>query len=176
MSEEIQDINSPVVISGHSQVAHLIRRMDEEMRSSTMYNGYIDELQLLVSNRENSEFKGLGEKLKAVGRGEEVEDAEFDLQIFEMVLDKLTHYPSAQKLFFYFLSRILNVFRSKIMPKTANLDRDEVESIIEEHIVKPTLAEMNEAGGYDHLIITHSHIRGMIYWLAERCHVRWQTC
>ena len=62
------------------------------------------------------------------------------------------------------------------MPKTANLDRAEVENIIEQHIVQPTLAEMNEAGGYDHLIITHSHIRGMIYWLAERCHVRWQTC
>lgn len=176
MSEELQVPEDRSTISGNSQVALLLRRMDQEMRSKTVYNGYIDELQMLVSNRENSEFRGLEEKLEAVGRKEELEDAEFDLQIFEMILDKLTHYPSAQKLFFYFLSRILNVFRSQIMPKTANLDRSEVEAIIEEHIVKPTLAEMDDVGGYEHLLLTHSHVRGMIYWLAERCHIRWQTC
>jgi len=176
MSEEHQVDDEPISITGSSQVALLIRKMDQEMRSDKLYNGYIDELQMLVSNRENSELKGLAEKLNAVGRKDELEDAEFDLQVFEMVLEKLTHYPSAQKLFFYFLSRILNVFRNQIMPKTANLVREEVEKIIEENIVKPTLAEMDHVGGYEHLLLTHSHVRGMIFWLAERCHIRWQTC
>jgi len=81
MSEELQVPEDRSTISGNSQVALLLRRMDQEMRSKTVYNGYIDELQMLVSNRENSEFKGLEEKLEAVGRKEELEDAEFDLQI-----------------------------------------------------------------------------------------------
>lgn len=145
------------------------------MQTNCKYTGYIDELQLLVSNREKSELKGLKEKLESVGRGDEVEDAEFDLQIFEMTLEKLTHFPSAQKLFFYFLSRILDVFRNHIMPKTANMNREEIEGIIEEKIIEPILSDMNQAGGSNHIIIYHSHIRGMIFWLAERCHIRWQS-
>ena len=163
-------------IVGHSQVANILRRMNEEMRTNKRFNGYIDQLQFLISNRENSDLKGLGEKLRAVGREDELQSAERDLLWFEMMLDKLTHYQSAQRLFFYFLSRILNVFETKVMPDTLNLTREEVEQIIEDEIVKPTLAEMDEVGGHDHLLITPSEVRGMINWLAERCHIRWQSC
>jgi hypothetical protein len=157
-------------------VASLLRQIDEEMRSNQLYNGFIDELQLLISKREDSELKGLAEKLKAVGRSDELADAELDLHIFEMMLEKFTHYQSAQKLFFYFLVRIRSVFLSHIMPKTANLQRTELEQIIEDKIVQPTLAEMDIVGGHEHLLITESHVRGMIFWLAERCHIRWQSC
>lgn len=163
-------------IVGHSQVANILRRMNEEMRTNRRFNGYIDQLQHLISNRENSDLKGLSEKLNAVGRSSELPSAERDLLWFEMLLEKLTHYQSAQRLFFYFLSRILNVFETKIMPNSLDLTREEVEQIIEDEIVKPTLAEMDEVGGHDHILITHSEVRGMINWLAERCHIRWQSC
>jgi len=27
--------------------------------------------------------------------------------------------------------------------------------------------------GFEHFTINHAHVRGMIYWLADRCYVRW---
>ena len=167
---------SPALPAGNSQIAHLLRRMDEEMRNNQRFNGYIDQLQYLISNREDSELKGLSEKLSAVGRSGELKTAERDLLWFEMQLDKLTHYQSAQKIFFYFLSRILHVFETQIMPANLNLSRQEVEQIIQCEIIKPTMAEMDAVGGHDHLMITPSEIKGMINWLAERCHIRWQAC
>ena len=179
ITQQIQSqikLDSTVSVPRPSQVANLLRQIDEEIRSNKIYNGYIEELQLLISNRENSDLKGLKEKLHVVGRADEIEDAEFDLQVFEMILEKLTHYPSAQKLFFYFLSRVLTVFRNQIMPSSANLSREDVEKIINDCIVLPTLSEMDGAGGHEHMVISHTHVRGMICWLAERCHIRWQSC
>lgn len=146
------------------------------MRNDQIYTGYIDELQLLITKRKDASENSLKIKLTAVGRGDEIDDAEFDLHVFEMILERLTHYQSAQKLFFYFLSRILSVFRNFIMPKTANLSRAEIEEIIEQKIILPTLKEMDDVGGHAELVLTHSEIRGMINWLADRCHVRWQSC
>lgn len=176
MSPESSGRSHGLVEVRQSQVAQLLRRMDEEMRNNQRFNGYIDQLQYLVTNRDDSELKGLSEKLAAVGRSDEIGIAERDLLWFEMQLDKLTHYQSAQKIFFYFLSRILHVFETKIMPSNFNLSRSEVEQIIEDEIIKPTMTEMDEVGGHEHLMITPSEIKGMINWLAERCHIRWQAC
>lgn len=176
MYKDDNEMSESCKVVGHSQVANILRRMNEEMRTHKRFNGYIDQLQFLISNREDSVLKGLEEKLQAVGRGDEMHSAARDLLWFEMMLEKLTHYQSAQRLFFYFLARILNVFETKIMPASLNLTREEVEAIIEEEIIKPTLSEMDEVGGHEHLLITPSEIRGMINWLAERCHIRWQSC
>ncbi|WP_027257584.1 hypothetical protein [Leisingera aquimarina] len=66
----------------------LVQRIEDEMREQKFYNGYIDKLQYLITNREDSELKGLREKLEAVSRGDEWEIAERDLLAFEQMLEK----------------------------------------------------------------------------------------
>ncbi len=90
---------------------------------------------------------------------------------FAKLLAKMQHYPSAQKIFALFLARINDVFENHIIPHVSSLDRQEVDQIIEERIIQPTLKDMGT--GFEHFTINHAHIRGMIYWLADRCYVRW---
>ncbi|WP_131802697.1 ABC-three component system protein [Limimaricola pyoseonensis] len=159
-----------------TQVTALAQRIEEEMRNQTLFNGYIDKLQYLISNREDSELKGLREKLEAVGRSSEWSSAERDLLAFEQMLEKYTHYQSAQILFARFLLRIMKVFENKIMPADYSLSRRRVDEIIEKEIIEPTLFDIDSIGGKADLFMDEGDIYGMINWLAERCHIRWQSC
>ncbi len=173
---EVCDEQVESVVSGSSRLAYLLRKMRSEKDNEQRANALLDKLQHFISNREDSELKGLEEKLKAVGRGSEFQAAERDLQWFEETLDKYTYYQSAQQVLLYFLSRILHVFETKIMPEQLNLTYSKVNEIIETDIIQPTLKEMDEVGGHDLVLIDEADIRGMINWLAERCHIRWQAC
>ncbi len=159
-----------------TQMTALAQRIEEEMRNQTLFNGYIDKLQYLISNREDSELKGLQEKLEAVGRASDWPSAERDLLAFEQILEKYTHYQSAQMLFARLLFRIMNVFERKIMPSDYTLSRRQVEDIIDSEIIAPTLSDVDSIGGKADLFMDESDIHGMINWLAERCHIRWQSC
>ncbi|AUR04581.1 hypothetical protein PhaeoP72_02629 [Phaeobacter inhibens] len=154
----------------------LVQRIEDEMREQKFYNGYIDKLQYLITNREDSELKGLREKLEAVSRGDEWEIAERDLLAFEQMLEKYTHYQSAQMLFVRLLMRIMKVFETKIMPSSFTLSRRKVNEIIQEDIIQPTLDDIDSANGRADLFMDEGDIYGMINWLAERCHIRWQSC
>ncbi|KIC40245.1 hypothetical protein RA27_15660 [Ruegeria sp. ANG-R] len=101
----------------------LAQRIEDEMRDQKTYNGYIDKLQYLISNREDSDLKGLREKLDAVDRADEWTSAERDLLAFEQMIEKYTHYQSAQMLFVRLLMRIMTVFETKIMPPAFMLSR-----------------------------------------------------
>lgn len=154
----------------------LVGRIEDEMREQKFYNGYIDKLQYLITNRADSELKGLREKLEAVSRGDEWETAERDLLAFEQLLEKYTHYQSAQMLFVRLLMRIMKVFETKIMPPSFTLSRRRVNEIIQEDIIQPTLDDIDAASGRADLFMDEGDIYGMINWLAERCHIRWQSC
>lgn len=160
----------------NTQLTALAQRIEEEMRDQKIYNGYIDKLQYLISNREDSELKGLREKLEAVSRDDEWTCAERDLLAFEQMLEKYTHYQSAQMLFVRLLMRIMKVFETKIMPPTFTLSRKNVNEIIHEEIIQPTLDDIDAINGRADLFMDEGDIHGMINWLAERCHIRWQSC
>jgi len=133
--------------------------------------GFIDELQMFNNRRTEEEFVGLEEKLEKADRKDQILDAKQKWEQFQKLLQRYQHYPSAQKLFAFFLARINDVFENHICPHQAELSRREVDKIIEEKIVLPTIADMGS--GFEHFTLTHAHIRGMIYWLADRCFVRW---
>lgn len=65
------------------------------------------------------------------------------------------------------------MFEAHIMHNGQALDRTSVECVVEEKIINPTIAEIDASVGSDHLLITHTLIKGMIFWLADRCWVRW---
>lgn len=155
-----------------SQVPGLLDRLDKEIsHGDTCVEGFIDDLQMFQDRRSSGSLVGLEAKLTDAERQDQLESALMKKEHFAKLLAKMQHYPSAQKIFALFLARINDVFENHIVPHVSVLDRQEVDEIIEERIIQPTLSDMGS--GFEHFTITHAHIRGMIYWLADRCYVRW---
>ncbi|MFZ7093727.1 ABC-three component system protein [Primorskyibacter sp. 2E233] len=155
-----------------SQISGLLESLGAEISNGNhAMEGFIDDLQMFHDRRTDEEVVGLEEKLKKAEREDQIQDAKAKWELFQKMLTRLQHYPSAQKLFAYFLARINDVFENHICPYAHQLDRQQVDKIIEEKIVLPTIADMGN--GFEHFTLTHAHIRGMIYWLADRCFVRW---
>lgn len=156
-----------------SQLGVLLKNLDAEIQAGTKVSSFIDDLQMFVDHREDEKLVGLEQKLSCVGRQAEYRDALRKKEFFQKKLTQLEHFVSAQKLFAVILSRIHEVFQSYVMDLGQPLPRHQVEEIVDTKIVQPTIDEINHAGGSDHLLLTHSFIRGMIFWLADRCWVRW---
>ena len=159
-------------VSNLSQVTGLLERLDKEISDGNAYaDGFIDDLQMFQDRRSVAGLVGLDAKLEAAERQDQIDVAQAKKELFAKLLAKMQHYPSAQKIFALFLARINDVFESHIIPHVSSLDRQQVDQIIEERIVEPTLKDMG--AGFEHFTINHAHVRGMIYWLADRCYVRW---
>ncbi|WP_152612638.1 ABC-three component system protein [Leisingera sp. ANG-M7] len=162
-------------MSNHSQIPGLLRRLGKEIdEGGPGVEGFIDDLQMFQDHRSTSGVVGLKDKLTDAEREDEIESAELKKELFAKLLLRMQHYPSAQRIFALFLARINDVFEHHITPHAseAGMDRRAVDGIIEEKIVQPTLQDMGE--GFEHFTINHAHVRGMIYWLADRCFVRWK--
>lgn len=161
-----------ITVTRVSQIVLLLDKLDKEICSGNLSeSNFADELAMFENRRSSEEHKGFAAKLTHAGRDDEIESAEEKLELFDMLLLKFRHFPSAQRIFAYFLWRIRDVFDVHIKPNISNLSRQEVESIIEQKIIEPTIADMGD--GFAHFTLYHAHIRGMIYWLADRCFVRW---
>lgn len=159
-------------VSDLSQVTGLLERLDKEISDgNACADGFIDDLQMFQDRRSVAGLVGLDAKLEAAERQDQIEGAQAKKELFAKLLAKMQHYPSAQKIFALFLARINDVFENHIIPHVSSLDRQQVDQIIEEKIVQPTLKDMG--AGFEHFTINHAHVRGMIYWLADRCYVRW---
>ncbi|TYC80064.1 hypothetical protein FMN63_02145 [Stappia sp. BW2] len=155
-----------------SQVPGLLQRLDKEISAGdACIEGFIDDLQMFQDRRTSGTLVGLEAKLTAAERQDQLESAHLKKELFAKLLARMQHYPSAQKIFALFLARINDVFENHIMPYVSTLDRQQIDEIIEEKIVQPTLKDMGS--GFEHFTINHAHVRGMIYWLADRCYVRW---
>ncbi|QPH54665.1 hypothetical protein I0K15_02455 [Pontivivens ytuae] len=159
-------------LSGQSQVTGLLDRLDKEILDGNIcVDGFIDDLQMFQNKRSVEALVGLEAKLEDAERQDQVEGAQAKKELFAKLLAKMQHYPSAQKIFALFLARINDVFENHIIPHVSSLDRQQVDEIIDEKIIQPTLQDMG--AGFEYFTINHAHVRGMIYWLADRCYVRW---
>lgn len=157
-----------------SQVTGLLQALHDEISDGCpAMESFIEELQMFQDRRTDEDIVGLDAKLVKADRKDQIAYAQEKKELFAKLLLKMQHYPSAQKLFAYFLARINDVFENHISPYASfpDMDRPKIDSIIEEKIILPTLADMGT--GFQHFILTHAHIRGMIFWLADRCYVRW---
>lgn len=145
-----------------TQIPALLEKLDKEMMEGTSHiDGFIDDLQMFVDQREDEDVVGLENKLKFVDRGNELLGAKMKKEHFAKLLLKLTHSPSAQMVFAYFLSRIHEVFEAHVMHQGVSLPRQEVEQLVENMIVQPILADMGS--GCEHLTLTPTHIRGRYF-------------
>ena len=72
-------------------------------------------------------------------------------QVVGVSIVEVLRNPSAQKIFALFLARINDVFENHITPHSSSLDRQQIDEIIEDKIVQPTLQDMG--AGFEHFTI-----------------------
>lgn len=156
-----------------NQIVPLLQRLSSEINQEQKQNMelFLGDLYLYVQKRDQEDDDDLETKLRSANRTAEFTNAERSLEAFNMLLEEYQYFPSGQKLFGYFLGRIHDVFCFQILNRIASLNDADIDTIIQREIIDKTISDMGE--GFEHFVLTHKHVRGMIYYLADRCYVRW---
>ena len=107
--------------------------------------------------------------MQVSGRAYEYLDAIEKKELFAKLLEKFSLYASAQEILAALLARAEYIFTHFIYPQVSSLSILEVNQLVDGKIIEPTIDEC----GASVFAIDHSVAMGMIYWLAEQCHIRW---
>ncbi|MCW1995556.1 hypothetical protein ABIE85_005993 [Bradyrhizobium diazoefficiens] len=150
-------------------VEQLLQRLDEELKNDQKAQNTIEKLQRYHRNKALDGVVGLEAKLKYAGREANYYDAIEMKEMFVKLLHQWSLYASAQQIFVYLLARAERNFNDIILPQIPALGVAQVNSLVNELIVEPTVSEC----GASVFEIDHNTALGMVYWLAEQCFVRW---
>ncbi len=126
-------------------------------------------LKRFYNQRNYDKIVGLIDKLKAGAREDEIEDAIEKKEIFAKILERYSHFSSAQEIFACLLSRAEYYFNQFLRPQLGSISLLDYNVILDEKVIQPTVADCCASI----LEIDHTVAMGMIYWLAERCFIRW---
>jgi hypothetical protein len=147
----------------------LLRRLQVEVENEMHCEEMIVKLRRFHGGTVADGVRGLTAKLDHAGRSYEIDDALEQKEMFAKLLETWSLYASAQEIFAYLLARAECLFKSEILPEIRVLRPVEVNKLVNERIVEPTV---NECGATV-LQLDHLTAKGMVYWLAEQCFVRW---
>ena len=171
---DVNKIYSPTYNFNESQarvkyMAELLRKFKADCDGNSQLKQFIDELDYYNSPIEG-DIVGLEQKLKDGNRAAFIE---FALRTKERFFKKLLKYQfseSAQRIHIYLLASLESRFHNYIAPKLkANYPAEEITSLIQDVLVKPLLAELDE----NLLHINETDINGMLYFLTGNCHIKW---
>lgn len=161
---------SPPTVSSSSVILQLLAKLKLEMDADAKVQDTIANLQHYNNPRQPSDgIVGLQDKLVAGGREAELYYAIDKKEQFAKLLDEWALYASAQHIFAILLAKVETQFNLLIHPNIQVMDRVAINELIIDKVLKPTVAEC----GCDVFVLTDSIVLGMLYWLAERCFVRW---
>lgn len=154
-----------------SQVNRLLALLSDQISKDESMVGFVDDLQFFVDNRDGETVVGLQQKLEVCGRAAAFSDAKKKKELFAKLLLKFERFSSAQQLFAYIMAAIHETFDSKIIPLTNSLSSQQIDEMIDTEIIDKIMDEIGD--GSDHMTLNRTHLKGMIYWLADKCYVRW---
>ena len=160
---------SPPTLLSSNVILQLLVKLKEEVATDAKAQDTIDSLQYYDQRPPRDGIVGLEAKLKAGGREEELYNAFDKKEQFAKLLDRWSLYTSAQKIFAHLLAKVETLFNMIIHPNMGVLDKVAINQLIIERILIPTVAEC----GCDVIVLNDGIVLGMLYWLAERCFVRW---
>jgi hypothetical protein len=155
--------------SGSNTVSQLHEKLKAEIQSNNKINETVSNLQYFMKPKPVDEFRGLEAKLTKANRSHEILNALDKKELFAQFLEKWSLYESAQEIFACFLAKIEHVFVYEISLVVDQLDEHSHNELITKKVVEPTIAECG-SGAFN---LNHAVVMGMIYWLAEKCFVRW---
>ncbi len=157
--------------SSSISISTLLETLQSEIDNNILSAETIAKLQRYQRTKAYKGIAGLEAKLSASGREDELDDAMEMKELFVKLLEDFAYYASAQEIIAYLLGRAEHHFRSFIHPQAAALTIIQANEIVTTSIIQPTVNECSASV----FRIDHSVAMGMVYWLAEQCHVRWHN-
>ncbi|MBP2568171.1 hypothetical protein J2766_004782 [Agrobacterium tumefaciens] len=156
-----------------SQVAGWLKLLESQIESQNKdaRDKFVQSLQFFVDRRDEADVVGLKDKIEKSTFKIDYYSALKKKEEFSKLLMKYQEFSSAQELFAYFMSIIHDVFDEKICPIIGELSYLDMQKIVDDQIIDKIFNEIGD--GSDMLLINRNHVRGMIYWLADKCYVRW---
>ncbi|HWY16829.1 MAG TPA: ABC-three component system protein [Rhizomicrobium sp.] len=156
-------------IKSDGVVAQLLQKLRAEMDGNDKIKHTVENLQFFYNHIAGDGVVGLEAKLIAAQRKAEIITAFAKKEHFAKLLETWSLYASAQEIFAYFLARAEHEFSMFVLPKLGELQPAEINQLINDKIVLPTITEC----GTSVFTLNHTAVMGMVYWLAEQCFVRW---
>jgi hypothetical protein len=150
-------------------VDQLLRKLQGEIEKNEKARHTVEALAHFQTRRSRDGIDGLEAKLTAGSRINEYIGALEKKELFAKLLERWSFYASAQEIFAYLLAKVEHEFNYFVHPQIEKLDQVEVNQLINDRIVVPTITEC----GSTVFVLNHSIAMGMVYWLAEQCFVRW---
>ena len=150
-------------------VEQLQQKLQAEIENNEKARHTIEALTHFQTRRSRDGIDGLDAKLTAGERSHEYLAALEKKELFVKLLEKWSLYASAQEIFAYLLANADYEFNYFVHPQIQTLNEMEVNQLINDRIVVPTIVEC----GSTVFVLNHAIAMGMVYWLAEQCFVRW---
>jgi hypothetical protein len=154
-----------------SHVERLVSLLEREIASQETREDWIESLEFFQQPYAPDGVVGVEEKLRKVGREKSLLIALRYKEMFAKFLTRYALYQAAQELIALCLHKVFFEFESHIHPHCGSISQSEIDAIVAEKVVKSVLDEY-ASGSFS---LNHGIVQGMIYWLADRCFVRWHA-
>lgn len=152
-----------------SYMAQLLEKFKKESENNSQLKEFIKEFDYYIAKVEG-DVLGLEQKLRDGNRDFLIP---FALRAKEKFYKKAVQFQfseAAQFINIYLLGKVESNFFNHIAPRIREGHPvHEVNSLIEELVIKPVLQELEE----NLLNFTETDINGMLYFLTGNCHIKW---
>ena len=156
-----------------SALSRLYKRLRSEIADDQELSEYIDQLQIFTRSVEDEVVVGLDGKFSAAGRQDELAMAKAMKEMTYGQLRRNMFSRTFQTIYATLMGKIYEEFQTWVRPAIARgADREEIDRLVNLHVVKPIAAELEMCPDYDGAPTTD--VRGMIYFLTGNCHLRWR--
>ncbi|HEX8239187.1 MAG TPA: ABC-three component system protein [Allosphingosinicella sp.] len=149
----------------------MVALLEKEIERNETRDQLIESLEFFQEPYAPDGVVGVEAKLTLVGRESSVKLALRYKEVFAKFLTRFSLYQAAQELIALCLHKILYEFESGIHPHCSTASIDDIDKLVAEKVVSPLLSDY--ASGV--FSLNHGIVQGMVYWLADRCFVRWHA-
>lgn len=151
-------------------LANLLNRSKQLCATDSEYRYMIEELQEYLQPRPGRKIIGLQAKLREGDRLDLLEDAMYLENRFARRVTRNQFSTSEEVIYCHCLSKINSTFAHFVKPLFKNtVSTAIVDRMIYDRIVEPLYEEVSEVS----TSISIDLIRGMIFFLTGKCHLRW---
>ncbi|MBU0645705.1 MAG: hypothetical protein KJ731_12975 [Alphaproteobacteria bacterium] len=169
------DISKNYHFNNHTNAYEAIEKLAAKLRAEVdeeqTIDGTIANLAYYKRRREAADgIVGLKSKLETGKRLDLWEDALEQKVEFEHLLEEWSLYASAQEIFAHILAKVERTFKRQVWPHLPDVAHTAADKLVDDLIVIPVISECSKV---DHFFVNTNRALGMLYWLADRCFVRW---
>lgn len=154
-------------------MAKLVEQYLTETLADQTLSTWTEKLEHFLSNKTNSDIRGLEEKLRTSGREDLLKVALVRKQSAYKAIMRQQGSKSAQTIFTFLMAEIVVNFEQSVLPLVqSEASREIVDAAILEKVISPALLMLES----NPLMLDKMDIQGLMYFLAGNCYVRWDAC